>query len=339
MSVILRNNSNSSDGIGGGGGNGYISCAVNILNIVGSNGQVKIYWNDPEDTSLDNIVFVKWSGTIVVRKEGSPPENENDGTVVLDNKNRNAYSTTPFIDTDVTGGSTYYYGLFPYTEDGTFNYELSNITKVTVVTIHPTFSENTWESVIMAINSNSIPDTWNIGDTINLPINGYIYHAQIWDFNKIEYTDGGIAPIVFGLKEITGSVQMCNYSNLQYTNSTIHKSYLPSVINTMPQILQDNIKSIRMSYFDQSMMKSVEFDTKLCIPNEAEMAFYISDENFQIFSDNNSRRTQTVDGIWFRYWTRTASAGRGYAIVASDGSEDYTQATDQSPCVRYFFCL
>ncbi|HJB29742.1 MAG TPA: hypothetical protein IAA06_13265, partial [Candidatus Blautia faecavium] len=59
----------------GGGKNSYSTDAVQIIKITGAVGKTAIWWSDPQDTTLDAIVFVKWAGTLVVRKEGSAPIN------------------------------------------------------------------------------------------------------------------------------------------------------------------------------------------------------------------------------------------------------------------------
>ena len=45
---------------------------------------VKLKWQDPDDTILDRQVLCTWAGTKIVKKLGSYPDNEDDGTLVLD---------------------------------------------------------------------------------------------------------------------------------------------------------------------------------------------------------------------------------------------------------------
>lgn len=85
----------------------------------------KISWTDPQDVLIEGQTAAAWGGTVIVRKEGSAPANENDGTVVARVTTRNQYSSTPLIDSGLTNGTTYYYGVFPYTELGNFNYSFT----------------------------------------------------------------------------------------------------------------------------------------------------------------------------------------------------------------------
>lgn len=75
-------------------------------------------WSDPSDLELDGVILAKWAGTKVVRKAGSAPADNTDGTVVIDNTTRDAYSETGLVDSDLEYGTTYYYRFFPYTDDG-----------------------------------------------------------------------------------------------------------------------------------------------------------------------------------------------------------------------------
>lgn len=79
---------------------------------------VTLTWSDPSDLELDGVILAKWAGTKVVRKAGSAPADNTDGTVVIDNTTRDAYSETGLVDSDLEYGTTYYYRFFPYTDDG-----------------------------------------------------------------------------------------------------------------------------------------------------------------------------------------------------------------------------
>ena len=62
---------------------------------------VKLKWQDPDDTILDRQVLCTWAGTKIVKKLGSYPENEDDGTLVLDSTVRNQYLENEYVDTIV----------------------------------------------------------------------------------------------------------------------------------------------------------------------------------------------------------------------------------------------
>ena len=99
---------------------------TNLVAIVG-NGQLSLTWTDPKDKyatpegeameDTDQLVS-EWDHTVLVRKTGSQPAGPNDGTVVVSSSVRNQYQSTPYVDTGLTNGIMYYYGVFAYNEDG-----------------------------------------------------------------------------------------------------------------------------------------------------------------------------------------------------------------------------
>lgn len=94
--------------------------------ISSGNAKCTITWGDPEDVALDGAVLSAWKGTKLVMKESGYPENENDGTLILDNTVRDAYKTSGYVVDGLTNGNTYYFALFPYSTDGVYNYSASN---------------------------------------------------------------------------------------------------------------------------------------------------------------------------------------------------------------------
>lgn len=97
----------------------------NIVTRVGS-GKVYIKWNDPSDVITDGETVAEWGGTQLLRKAGSMPANEKDGTLVIDNTTRGRYSTSFFCDSGLTNGETYYYKFFPYTTEGIYTNSAEN---------------------------------------------------------------------------------------------------------------------------------------------------------------------------------------------------------------------
>ena len=112
----------------GSGGNNIMSGypPENPTNFVAKakNQSAELTWTDPEDLSLINGIIIKWAYTRIVRKMGSVPKDENDGTIVLDSSIRNQYSTNPFVDTGLINDTLYYYAAFSCSEDGIFNKEI-----------------------------------------------------------------------------------------------------------------------------------------------------------------------------------------------------------------------
>ena len=77
---------------------------------------VELKWQDPSDITDYKPHPAEWKGTIVIRKENSPPLHRWDGIEIIKTttSNKNAYKDTPYKDEDIQLGRTYYYGFFPY---------------------------------------------------------------------------------------------------------------------------------------------------------------------------------------------------------------------------------
>ena len=104
-------------GGGNGGGSTFKVADVSGATISSYKTTASLKWTEPNNVMIDDILLAEWAGTLVVRKEGSAPSDKSDGVVVVDNKIKDAYSSTAFEDSGLEYGKTYYYRFFPYTTD------------------------------------------------------------------------------------------------------------------------------------------------------------------------------------------------------------------------------
>lgn len=119
-------------GSGGNGGGGGIPLApVTGLATLAASGKAYLKWTDPIDTVVGDATLAAWAGTLLVRKAGSMPASRRDGTVVLDNKTRDAYKTQYFCDSGLSDGVTYYYKFFPYSTTNTYADDPANEVTIT----------------------------------------------------------------------------------------------------------------------------------------------------------------------------------------------------------------
>ena len=102
------------------GGGGYALSNVSGVSLTKETDDVTIVWDDPDDIIVDDEPLAEWEGTIVVRKEGAPPESTDDGDIVVNNKERDQYSVNGFIDEDIDVFKVYFYRFFPYSKTNVF---------------------------------------------------------------------------------------------------------------------------------------------------------------------------------------------------------------------------
>ena len=86
---------------------------------------VKLWWKDPRDTIIDGFVLASWKSTTIVKKQGSYPEDIDDGTVVEIITQRNKYFDTPLTDNQANAAN-WYYRAFPLTVNGVYGLDKRN---------------------------------------------------------------------------------------------------------------------------------------------------------------------------------------------------------------------
>lgn len=226
-----------------------------------SSGKVFLTWTDPKDKYAtpegeqagdpDQLVSV-WSHTIIVRKEGSDPADENDGVVILSSSVRDQYKATQYTDSNVENQIEYHYGAFAINEDG-----IASEPQYQTVIPYPydqVLENNTWVQIADAGTNGLAQSMWEVGDekTVTIGDNQYIVH--IIDFNHDSLSDGsGKAAITFGIKELMAE-RLKRYWNVRNNYSPMNtigysKSGIITTVNgytfdKMPEDLKNTIVSV-----------------------------------------------------------------------------------------------
>lgn len=84
-------------------------------------GKVGIKWTDPSNKVVNGETVATWHRTILVRKTNSYPATWCDGTKIISTTTKNLYQNSYFYDNTVDYNTTYYYGLFCQSEEGSWN--------------------------------------------------------------------------------------------------------------------------------------------------------------------------------------------------------------------------
>ena len=86
---------------------------------------VKLYWRDPRDTIIDGYTLASWKSTTIVKKQGSYPEDIDDGEVVAIVTARDQYADNPLTDTQADVAN-WYYRAFPLSVNGVYSLDKRN---------------------------------------------------------------------------------------------------------------------------------------------------------------------------------------------------------------------
>lgn len=143
------------------------------------NGIVKLLWTDPADIATSEPCEAEWAGTVVVRKENTPPLHRWDGTLIVNSTTRDQYSQSYLVNNNIEANKHYYYGIFPYDTKGDYRY-----TKV--------LSVNTGEKVLAPTISDVSMSGSKVVVTYSIPEATYSYIKLVYKKGSIptSYTDG-----------------------------------------------------------------------------------------------------------------------------------------------------
>ena len=106
---------------------GIVPDNMAMLSVTAGDQKITIKFTDPADTTIDGKVISTWKGTKVLIKAGSDPiENENDGTLLVDNTKRGKYTSEGIVVNNLTNGQPYTVAAFPYSTQGAINLSQDN---------------------------------------------------------------------------------------------------------------------------------------------------------------------------------------------------------------------
>lgn len=114
--------------------------------------------------------------------------------------------------------------------------------------VDATFANNSWAQIIAACESGSVPDTWAVGNSKTMTINGTDYQIDIIGKNHDEYSDGsGKAPLTFQMHDCYATNYGMNSSATTtggWTSSVMRNTHLPTILALMPSEVIAGIKEV-----------------------------------------------------------------------------------------------
>lgn len=199
------------------------------------------------------------------------------------------------------------------------------ISNVYLALVNPVFGNNSWAVIIKACQEKQVPSTWNVGDSCNMTINGKTYTIDIIDKNHDDYSDGsGKAPLTFQLHDCYGTAYAMN-STMSNTggweNCAMRTSTLPSILELMPEEVQNAIREVRK--------KASAGDLSPSIDTVSDTLFLLAD--IEVFG--TLKYGYEGEGSQYTYYANGGSKNK-----LRNGNAGYWWLRSPDNSDRHFFC-
>ena len=216
-------------------------------------------------------------------------------------------------------------------------------------TFDATFANNSWDAIIAACQSGRVPDSWAVGDSKTMTINGTSYQIDIIGKNHDAYTAGGTAPLTFQMHDCYGTVYKMNASNTNkggWADSEMRVSHLPAILAQMPSEVQSAIREVNKltSAGNESSTINATAD-KLFLLSEIEIFGSITGSvagegnQYAYYSSGNSK-VKKYNGSVHTWWERSpfSSDSMRFCFVNAKGNAAHGD-TDYADGVPFGFCF
>ena len=220
--------------------------------------------------------------------------------------------------------------------------------KLPLIELADAFAANSWETIIAACQSGNVPDSWAVGDSKPMAINGTNYQIDIIGKNHDVYTDGsGTAPLTFQLHDCYSEAKQMydtNLSGLGWKNTDMRLTYLPAILALMPAEVKNGIHAVNK--------KTSEGGNSTTIETVSDTLFLLSE--VEVFGTNHSsvpgegiqydyykagnpkiKKREGVDEFW---WERSSASGGMFCRVRDNGQAGASSASS-SLGVSFAFCF
>ena len=211
------------------------------------------------------------------------------------------------------------------------------------------FANNSWEAIIAACQRGNVPDSWAVGDSKTMTINGTDYQIDIIGKNHDTYTAGGTAPLTFQMHDCYGTKYQMNSSNTNsggWTSCAMRSTHLPAILALMPTEVQNGIREVNKLTSEGSQSSTINTTAdKLFLLSEIEIfgsvRYSKSGEGTQYdyYSAGNSK-VKNFSGSAYSWWERSpmGSSSTAFCRVYSNGTTNNANAS-VSIGVAFGFCF
>lgn len=216
--------------------------------------------------------------------------------------------------------------------------------------LKPVFADNDWSAIIAACQADEVPDTWAVGNSKTMLINGVDYQIDIIGKNHDDYADGsGKAPITFGLHDCYADAEPMNSSNTNFggwKNSAMRTTHLPAAMALMPKAVRNGIREVSKKTSAGSKSSTIEIVLdKLFLLSEVEIfgttPYAAAGEGswYQYYRSGGStiKKQNGSASVW---WERSPCATNAsfFSQVSKNGSADLGSAGG-AHSISFAFCF
>ena len=220
--------------------------------------------------------------------------------------------------------------------------------KLPLIELADAFAANSWETIIAACQSGNVPDSWAVGDSKSMTINGMSYQIDIIGKNHDVYADGsGTAPLTFQLHDCYSEAKQMYYVNLSglgWKNTDMRLTYLPAILALMPTEVKNGIHAVNKKTSEGGNSTTIEtVSDTLFLLSEVEIfgtaSSSVSGEGSQYdyYKAGNPKikKREGVDEFW---WERSSASGGMFCRVRANGQAGASNASN-SLGVSFAFCF
>lgn len=214
----------------------------------------------------------------------------------------------------------------------------------------PVFANNDWAAIIEACQNQNVPDTWAVGDSKPMTINGTSYQIDIIGKNHDTYAAGGTAPLTFQMHD-------CYYINYEMNASTtnydgwrgcaMRTTSLPMIMGLMPAEVQNGLKSVnKATGLGSNNGITVTTADKLFLLSEIEVtgtrSYSVNGEGTQYdyYKAGNSK-TKSRAGQSTSWWFRSPveTNGLDFCMINANSVVNANNATASWNSTSFAFCF
>ena len=186
------------------------------------------------------------------------------------------------------------------------------------------FANNSWEKIIAACQSGSVPYSWEVGNSKTMTINGTDYQIDIIGRNHDTYTYGGTAPLTFQMHDCYGTKYAMNSLDTNsggWTSCAMRSTHLPAILALMPSEVQAGIKEVNK--LTSAGSKSSTINTT------ADKLFLLSE--IEIFG--STTHSKSGEGSQYAYYSAGNSKVKNFSGSANSWWERSPRGDDSA-----YFC-